>query len=103
MNSKTLALMGFAKKSGNIVSGVNTCTFSLKKGRVKLMILAEDISAGSEKKILKEIRKANVSFVKHGTIDEMSRATGEAGRSVFGILDDNFADSILESIRGDRS
>ena len=47
--------MGFAKKSGNLVSGVNTCTFAIKKGKVKLVILAEDISAGSEKKMMKEI------------------------------------------------
>ena len=50
MNSKALTLMGFAKKSGNLVSGVNTCSFNLSRGKVRLMILAEDISQGSEKK-----------------------------------------------------
>ena len=49
MKSKVLSLMGFARKSGNLVSGVNTCTYNLNRGKVKLMILAEDISAGSEK------------------------------------------------------
>ena len=98
MKNKVLSLMGFAKKSGNLVSGVNTCTFNLEKGKVKLMILTEDISAGSEKKIMKAIRKANVNFVKYGTIDELSHATGECGRSVFGLLDDNFASSILNEI-----
>ena len=52
MNSKALTLMGFAKKSGNLVSGVNTCSFNLSRGKVRLMILAEDISQGSEKKII---------------------------------------------------
>lgn len=98
MKNKVLTYMGFAKKSGNLVSGVNTCTINLGKGKVKLMILAEDISAGSEKKIMKEIRKANVKFVKYGTIDEMSHATGASGRSVFGILDGNFAETILKEI-----
>ncbi|MCQ2546009.1 MAG: ribosomal L7Ae/L30e/S12e/Gadd45 family protein [Clostridia bacterium] len=98
MKNKVLSYMGFAKKSGNVVSGVNTCTVNLVKGRVKLMILAEDISAGSEKKIMKEIRKADVNFVKYGTIDELSHATGTSGRSAFGILDENFAETILREI-----
>lgn len=98
MKNKVLTLIGFAKKSGNLVSGVNTCTFSMNKGRVKLMILAGDISAGSEKKIMKEIRKADVKFLKYSTIDELSHAAGEVGRSVFGVLDENFAVSILREV-----
>ena len=94
MNSKALTLMGFAKKSGNLVSGVNTCSFNLSRGKVRLMILAEDISQGSEK----EIRKAGVDYIKSGTIDEMSHVTGTSGRSVFGILDRNFAEAILKEI-----
>ena len=97
MNSKALTLMGFAKKSGNLVSGVNTCSFNLSRGKVRLMILAEDISQGSEKK-MKEIRKAGVDYIKSGTIDEMSHVTGTSGRSVFGILDRNFAEAILKEI-----
>lgn len=100
MKNKVLALMGFARKSGNLVSGVNTCSFNLAKGRVKLMILAEDVSAGSKKKIMKEINKAGVKYVTYGTIDEMSHATGSEGRSVFGVLDENFAQSILAEING---
>lgn len=95
MKSKVLSLMGFAKKSGNLVSGVNTCTFNINRGKVKLMILAEDISEGSEKKIMKEIRKADLEYIKYGTIDELSHATGAEGRSVFAILDEGFASSIL--------
>lgn len=56
MNKKVISYLGFAKKSGKLVSGVNTCTFSMAKGKVKLMLLSEDISENSEKKIMKEIR-----------------------------------------------
>lgn len=99
MRNKVLSYMGFAKKSGNLVSGVNTCTVYLDRKRVKLMILAEDISPGSEKKIMKQIRKAGANFVKYGTIDELSRVTGTTGRSVFGIMDENFAEAILKEIK----
>ncbi len=98
MKSKVLSLMGFAKKSGNVVSGVNTCGFAIGKGRAKLVILAGDISAGSEKKIMKDIRKKGVPYVKYGTIEELSHITGEVGRSVFAVLDEGFARGILKEI-----
>ena len=98
MQSKAMSLMGFAKKSGNLVSGVNTCGFAIAKGRARLVILAEDISAGSEKKIMKEIRKKGVPYIKFGTIDELSHIAGESGRSVFAVLDKGFAESILREL-----
>lgn len=93
--------MGFAKKSGNLLTGVNTCTFAMNKGRVQLMILAEDISENSEKKIMKEIRKHGVKFVKYGSGEELSHAVGTAGRSVFAVCDDNFSKVILNEINGE--
>ena len=98
MQSKAMRLMGFAKKSGNLVSGVNTCSFAIGKGKAKLVILADDISAGSEKKIMKEIRKKGVPYIQFGTIDELSHIAGEEGRSVFAVLDENFARSILAEV-----
>jgi len=98
MNRKVISYLGFAKKSGNLVAGVNTCTFAMAKGKVKLMILAEDISENSEKKIMKEIRKHGVKHVKYGNIDEMSHAIGSSGRSVFAVCDRNFSDVILNEI-----
>ena len=98
MRTKAMSLLGFAKKSGNLVSGVNTCGFAIGKGRAKLVILAEDISAGSEKKIMKEIRKKDVPYIKYGTIDELSHIAGESGRSVFAVLDKGFAESILREL-----
>ena len=96
MRRKAMSLLGFAKKSGNLVSGVNTCSFAINKGKAKLVILAEDISAGSEKKIMKEIRRKGVPFIKYSTIDELSHIAGESGRSVFAVLEENFARGILD-------
>ena len=50
MNRKVISYLGFAKKSGNLLTGVNTCSFAMAKGKVKLMILAEDISENSREK-----------------------------------------------------
>ena len=102
MKSKVLSYMGFAKKSGNLVSGVNTCSFNIAKGKAKLVILAEDISENSEKKIMKDVRKYGVDHIKYGIGEELSHATGAAGRTVFAVLDQNFAESIKREIEDDQ-
>lgn len=101
MKKKVTSYMGFAKKSGNLVSGVNTCTFAMAKGKARLVILAEDISENSEKKIMKEIRKYGVKHIKYGTCDELSHAVGASGRSVFAVCDKNFTEVILNEINGE--
>lgn len=101
MKKKVINYLGFAKKSGNVMAGVNTCTFGMNKGKVKLMILAEDISENSEKKIMKEIRKNGVEYIKYGNSEEMSHAIGTQGRSVFAICDTNFSEVIKKEIYGD--
>ena len=101
MKRKVLSYMGFAKKSGNLMAGVNTCTFAMNKGKVRLMILSEDISENSEKKIMKEIRRHGVNFVKYGSSEELSCAVGASGRSVFAVCDENFSKVILNEINRD--
>lgn len=101
MKKKVISYLGFAKKSGNLVSGVNTCTFAMAKKKARLMILAEDISDNSEKKIMKEIRKYGIEYVKYGTRRELSHAVGAADRSVFAVCDENFKKVILDEINGE--
>ena len=98
MDDKVLRYMGFARKAGSLVSGVNTCTYTMNKGKAALVILAEDISENSEKKIMKEIRKSGADFVKYGQKADLSHAVGQAERSVFAITDDQFAKTILNEI-----
>lgn len=100
MRKKIDSYLGFAKKSGNLVSGTNTCAFAIGRGKARLVILAEDISENSEKKMMKEIRKHGVRYVKYGKGEELSRIVGESGRSVFAVCDDNFAKVIMDEIEG---
>ena len=86
------------RKSGNLLTGVNTCSFAMAKGKVKLMILAEDISENSQKKIMKEIRKYGVNHIEYGNSEELSHAVGASGRNVFAICDKGFAEAITKEI-----
>lgn len=98
MNRKVSSYMGLARRSGNLLAGAGKCTFAMAKGRVRLLILAEDISENSEKKMMKEVRRHGVKCVKYGTSDELSAAAGESGRTVFALCDRGFAEVILREI-----
>lgn len=98
MNSKLMSYLGFAKKSGNLVTGTNTCSFTMKKRKVKLLLIAEDVSQNTLKKILGEAKSSETPYRIYGISDDLSHAVGTSGRSVFGVTDDNFAKVIIDEI-----
>ena len=98
MKNKLLSYMGFARKSGNLVSGSNTCSITMKKGKVKLLLIAEDASDNTKDKMTSEAKARGVCVMIYGDGEEMSHAVGESGRTVFGITDGNFAHVIKEEI-----
>ncbi len=97
-DEKILRYLGLAKRGRMLISGINTCTYAMSRGKVSLVILAEDISENSEKKILKEIRKNHTDFIRYGKKSDLSHAVGQEERSVFAITDDQFAKTILKEI-----
>jgi len=101
MRSKLASYIGFAVKSRNLLMGFNTCVLAMEKRRIKLLIIAKDISENSGKKIEKEAKKHQVPYRIYGTTDELSQMAGTGGRSIFGITDDNFANVILKEIDND--
>ncbi len=98
MKKKINSYMGFAKKSGNLISGGNTCTITGSKGRLKLLIIAEDASENSREKMVRLAEKTDTAYRIYGRADDLSHAIGTSGRSVFGVTDRNFADTIMNAI-----
>lgn len=95
---KINSYMGFARRSGNMVAGTDTCITYMKKNKIKLLIIAEDIAANSKEKILSTAKKTNTPYRIFGKSDEISHMSGYTGRTTFGITDDNFADIIAREI-----
>lgn len=95
---KPESLMGFAAKSRDLVTGSNTCEIEAKKGRLKLLIIAEDIAEGSREKMIRTADTNGIPYRIYGDSDGLSHITGCSGRSVFGITDSGFARSIIKEI-----
>ena len=49
MENKVFSYMGFAAKARKLVTGYNTCDYMMEKRKIRLLILAEDLSENSVK------------------------------------------------------
>lgn len=103
MRKKIDSYLGFSKRSRNLIMGYNTCLLAINKKRLKLLILASDVSENTIKKLVNAANERKVVYRIYGTCDELSQACGTTGRGVFGITDQNFANVILKEIDEDQS
>lgn len=98
MREKIDSYIGFAAKSRKLISGTETCKAFMARGKVKLLIIAEDISENTKEKVIREAVKNSVEYRIFSNKDRLSAITGETDTGVFGILDDNFKNVILKEI-----
>lgn len=98
VSGKLEAYMGFASKAGKLLSGTNTCTYSLQKGKVKLLIIARDVSANMIDKMESAAKYTRTDYRIYGEADKLAHCTGRYGHGVFAVTDNNFAKVIAAEI-----
>lgn len=96
MSNKFLSLLGLAQRSGNLITGEDTCEIYIKKGKVKLIIVACDASENTKKKFHDLCAYRKIKIITAGDRDEMSHAIGKSNRAVYGILDVAFSEILLK-------
>lgn len=98
MKKQTESYLGFAKKSGNLLAGYNTCVSAMNKGKIKLLIICEDLAENSMEKITGLARANQTKYIIYGHSDALGPITGSSGRAIFGITDAGFAKTIAAAI-----
>lgn len=93
--AKIYSFLGLATRSGNIVSGESTL-LELKKGKVKLVIVADDASNNTKKLYKDKSSYRNIPYVYFSTKLQLGLSIGKAPRAVIGIKNDSFAKKISE-------
>ncbi len=88
-------LLGFASKSGNLVSGDNTCRAHLRS--IKLIIMSTDCKEEAANFFARQFQNKCYTV---GNRYELGLAIGKSPRTVIGITDAQFAKSIEKSMRG---
>ena len=70
----------------------------IRKGRAKLVLIAEDASDNTKKVFHDKGRYYNVPVREKGLMDQIGRALGKGPRAVVAISDTGFARSMLQNI-----
>lgn len=96
--AKAEAYMGFAKKAGRLSAGTAACIFDMKKKKIDLLVLAEDLSDNTKKKVLNTAKATGTEYRIYGVGNELSQLLGSPGRYVFGIKDKELGKVIAERI-----
>ena len=96
---KIYSFLGLATRAGKIVSGDDSTLLELKRGNVKLVIIAQDASDNTKKLFKDKSSYRNINYVYFSNKLQLGYAIGKAPRAVLGVKDINFANKILELIK----
>ena len=85
---------------GKVISGMDAVCEAVCKNKVKLVIVARDISEKSKKNIEYVCTKQKVNVIELSTIETLSHVIGKRNRAILGLTDKNFAEGIIEKYNG---
>ena len=99
MRDKFLTLLGFARKANKVVSGEEGVKSFLKKGGIKLLLIAEDMP--EKRKIFwRETASASgIEFIEICDKLSLGTAIGSSPRAIVGVLDEKMAESLKNIVR----
>ena len=89
---KRLNTLGLAYRSKKVILGQDILDSMTK---VKLILLASDISIKSRERIVKKSTYYNVEYIDEFSSEELSKALGKNNIKVIGITDDGFKKLLL--------
>ncbi len=101
MNDKLLSFLGLCRRAGKLTIGNDAVCEDIKNGTAKLVIVSNDVSLNTEKKLKKICDAYSTELLKlNRTRDELSAAIGKFG-AVTGVSDEGFAKKLCELIKNE--
>ena len=95
---KIHSLLGIAMRAGKLVSGEDGTMIDLKKGKLNLVIVAEDASNNIKKLFKDKSSFRHVNCIELSTKSDLGISIGKDSRAVIGIKDIGFANKIIQLI-----
>lgn len=100
INNKILGLLGLSARAGKICFGADSVEIEIRKGKVKLVIIAEDSSERTKTKFEKICQEKDVRLILYGTINNISKAIGKTNKAIIGVKENNIANQIMKIYDG---
>lgn len=86
-----MSLLGLANRARKLISGEELVIKEVRNAKAKLVILSNDASNNTEKKITDKCSYYNVPVVKVEDRNQLGHAIGKDARVVIAVLDEGFA------------
>lgn len=93
-DKKILAYLGLAQKAGRLKSGEFSVEKAIKDGSAKLVIISEDASDNTVKKMTDMCVYRNLPYYRFSDRESLGKATGKSIRVTAAITDDGFAKAV---------
>jgi ribosomal protein L7Ae-like RNA K-turn-binding protein len=95
---KILRLVGLGVRARTAVIGVDQVRRATERGRVRLALVAADVSHNSRDKVLPLLRARRVPVIELPSSARLGAAAGRASTAAIGVTDAGLAHGIKESI-----
>jgi ribosomal protein L7Ae-like RNA K-turn-binding protein len=98
--SSNLSIIGIAHRAGKTLIGTAACETGIRKGKVRLLLVQENLSQSSIRKFKSLCDKNKVDVLVVSGYDVLGLAVGRAEIMVLGITDEGFSDKIRSILIG---
>ncbi|MFN2746269.1 MULTISPECIES: YlxQ family RNA-binding protein [Bacillus] len=96
--SEWFSLLGLANRARKVVSGEDLVIKEIRHSRAKLVLLADDAAANTEKKVTDKCRHYGVPVRTVSDRTLLGRAIGKESRVVVAVTDQGFANTLLRKL-----
>lgn len=99
-----LSLLGLCQRAGRLISGGDAVQKALLAGQVRLLLVADDLSENSLKKLrlfmpnVSQKSLSKLSIWQFGSKVGLGSAAGKPARGIWAVCDENFADGMAKKL-----
>jgi len=93
---EAIRLLGLAARAGAVVAGTERVREAAARGRLRLVIVASDVSPNRRQKLMPLLERAGVRIAPGTDRARLGEAVGRAPVSAIGVTDASFARRIEE-------
>lgn len=95
------SFLGLANRAGKLITGEEMTVKEIQRGNAKLILLSEDASRNTEKKITDKASFYNVPVCRVENREILGQAIGKESRVVVAVVDTGFAKKLKTLIDGE--
>lgn len=91
-------MIGLGQRAGKLVSGDFAVKDALARGRVKLLVIAENAAERTRKELTGIAGSKNIPMISYGSKEELGSLIGKSPRSAVAFTDEQMARGILRTL-----